>query len=463
MADPLDPLLKPGNPRAPEDETSGNTYKRKRVDVTEQQFDTAFQKFMEGNSTMDVEEQTTSRRRNSLPDGQRGEKTNKGTLAGKMKKVAEERSKFNFDIVALQEVRWKDAGKIKRKEFAIYYSGTPNKAGQKGTGFWVNKDMKNKILGFEPMIKKATPRCGVALENVSKMKHPYMPTEDSEEEETELFYHMLERTCESINKYDTLVLLEDFNAKIGKEDFVRTVTDMHSLHDETSSNGLRLCQLAESTALRIMSTSFPHKDIHKGTWRAPDGRTTNQIDHVLVNRRRRSSILDVRVCRHANCDSDHYLVKVKVRQKIFGSNKDKRKKRLKWDVGRLKVEKVVGDTFRKKINEESQSGEDIKRTWEAIREAITKAAKLAIGEKQRGRNEEWFDQECRNAIKAKNEARRAALQRNTRGARRAYKEERRIAKKLCRLKKKEAMNKKLKEINELHEKRNIRGMYEMTR
>ncbi|XP_071653361.1 craniofacial development protein 2-like [Temnothorax longispinosus] len=358
-----------------------------------------------------------------------------------MKEVAEELSKFNFDIVALQEVKWKDAGKIERKEFAIYYSGTPNKAGQKGTG------VKGKF-------------------NNLTLVSIYAPTENSKEEEAELFYYMLERTCESINRYDTLVLLGDFNAKIGKEDFVRTVTDMHSLHDETSPNGLRLCQLAESTALRIMSTSFPHKDMHKGTWRTPDGRTTNQIDHVLVNRRRKSSILNVRVCRHANCDSDHYLVKVKVRQKISGSNKDKGKKRLRWDVGRLKVEKVVGDIFRKKINEhlqESQSGEDIKRTWEAIRNAITEAAKLAIGEKQRGRNEEWFDQECRNAIKAKNEARRAALQRNTRGARRAYKEERRIAKKLCRLKKKEAMNKKLKEINELHEKRNIRGMYEMTR
>ena len=160
---------------------------------------------------------------------------------------------------------------------------------------------------------------------------------------------------------------------------------MHSLHDETSPNGLRLCQLAESTPLRIMSTSFPHKDIHKRTWRAPDGRTTNQIDHVLVNRRRRSSILDVRVCRHANCDSDHYLIKVKVRQKISGSNKDKGKKRLKWDVERLKDERVVRDTFRKKINEqESQNGEDVKGTWESIRNAITEAAKLAIGEKRRG-------------------------------------------------------------------------------
>ena len=28
---------------------------------------------------------------------------------------------------------------------------------------------------------------------------------------------------------------------------------------------------------------FPQKDIYKLTWRSPDGRTENQIDHVLVN------------------------------------------------------------------------------------------------------------------------------------------------------------------------------------
>jgi hypothetical protein len=57
---------------------------------------------------------------------------------------------------------------------------------------------------------------------------------------------------------------------------------------------------------------FPHRSIHKYTWTSPDAQTQNQIDHVLIDKRRHSSILDVRSFRRADCDTNHYLLVAKI-------------------------------------------------------------------------------------------------------------------------------------------------------
>jgi hypothetical protein len=88
------------------------------------------------------------------------------------------------------------------------------------------------------------------------------------------------------------------------------------LHEISNDNGVRLVNFATSKNLRVKSTMFPHCNIHKYTWTSPDGKTDNQIDHILVDRRRHSNVLDVRSFRAADCDSDHYLVVAKVRERL---------------------------------------------------------------------------------------------------------------------------------------------------
>jgi len=81
---------------------------------------------------------------------------------------------------------------------------------------------------------------------------------------------------------------------------------------------------------------FPQRNIHKYTWTSPDGKTHHQIDHVLIDRRWHSSILDVRYFRGAECDSDHYLVVAKVMERLSKSKQAAQK----FDVERFNLRKL---------------------------------------------------------------------------------------------------------------------------
>ena len=69
---------------------------------------------------------------------------------------------------------------------------------------------------------------------------------------------------------------------------------------------------------------FLYQNIHKYSWTTPDGKTHNQIDHILTDRRWHSSILVVQSFRGADCDTDHYLVVTKVRERLAVSKQEDR-------------------------------------------------------------------------------------------------------------------------------------------
>jgi GH43 family beta-xylosidase len=111
-------------------------------------------------------------------------------------------------------------------------------------------------------------------------------------------------------------LLGYFNAKLWREDIFNPIIGNESLHEASNVNGVRVVNFAASKNLIVKSTTFPHREIHTHTWTSPDGVTHNQIDHILIDKRQHSNVLDVRSFRGADCDTDHYLVVAKPRQRI---------------------------------------------------------------------------------------------------------------------------------------------------
>jgi hypothetical protein len=113
---------------------------------------------------------------------------------------------------------------------------------------------------------------------------------------------MKERFCEELKRvfdkfpkyeYHKRIFLWDFNAKVCREDILKPTIGNESLHEISNDNGVRIVNFVTSTNLTVKSTIFPYRTIHKCTWSSPKGKTRNQIDHILTDRRQHSNVLDI--------------------------------------------------------------------------------------------------------------------------------------------------------------------------
>jgi hypothetical protein len=222
-----------------------------------------------------------------------------------------------------------------------------------------------------------------------------------------MFYHF--------PKYHTKILLGDFNANLGKEDIFKPTIGNESLHEGSNDNGVRIVNFATSKNLVVKSTMFLHRNIHKYTWTSPDGKTHNQIDHVLIDRRWHLSILDVQSFRGAECDTDHYLVVAKVMERLS----ERKQAAQKTDVDRFTLklsETEVRKQFQIELSkrfaalENLNDGEDTNRAWKNIKEDKKFSAKVTLRLNGWKQHKPWFDEECSQVLGERKQANMQWLQ-----------------------------------------------------
>ena len=118
---------------------------------------------------------------------------------------------------------------------------------------------------------------------------------------------------------------------------------------------------------------FPHRNIHKHSWISSDGKTHNQIDHMLIDRGWHSSIFNVRYFRGADSDTYHYLMIAKFRESLTVSKQASQK----FDVEIFNLRKLNELEVRKRYwNEISKrfaavenlsDSEDINMAWKTLK------------------------------------------------------------------------------------------------
>lgn len=367
--------------------------------------------------------------------------------------------KYNVDILAIQEARWTGNGTVMCNGYKLIYGGAEQHIC--GTAFLIKNNYTEAIKRYEFLNDRLGYIEFKGQFNNIIFINTHAPTEDKDDDVKDEHYDTLEELYRRLPNYATKIVLGDMNAKIGKEDRYIPTIGKHSLHETTNENGQRLINFAEGNDLVIKSTMFPHKNIHKITWISPNNRIKNQIDHILINRRRQSSIEDVRTYRGADADSDHLLVMGKLKIKI-ASTKTTNEKKTHFNIDKLKeTEELIKyhNDLDKSIEEKKlqEPNPTIENRWRMIKESIIKAA-TGLGNKKKVRNK-WFDKECEELLKIRKDKRIIMLQRMNEETTNQYRQQRRKTKQIIRRKKRNMEKANMEQMEEDGRTNNARSFF----
>ncbi|XP_068707458.1 craniofacial development protein 2-like [Montipora foliosa] len=122
---------------------------------------------------------------------------------------------------------------------------------------------------------------------------------------------------EQVTCRDVKIVMGDMNAKVGMDNTGREeVMGKHGARAEMNDYGERWADFCQANELVIGGMPFPPKECHKRTWRSPDVVIGNQIDHLVFNKKWRSTLQDICVLRGADIGSDYPMLMANLRLKI---------------------------------------------------------------------------------------------------------------------------------------------------
>uniref|UniRef100_A0AAV2J1Z3 Reverse transcriptase domain-containing protein n=1 Tax=Knipowitschia caucasica TaxID=637954 RepID=A0AAV2J1Z3_KNICA len=231
----------------------------------------------------------------------------------------------------------------------------------------------------------------------------YAPTNDSEEEEKDNFYNRLSTIIQDRPRRNIIILMGDFNAKIGSDNPGYEETMGKQGLGEMNENGERFADLCAASNLVIGGSVFHHRKIHKVTWVSPDMSTENQIDHICIGRKFRRSLQDVRVKRGADVASDHHLLVARLKLKLKKSWTGGLSQRQRYNTAALKDTRKQ-EEFKVTLSNKFQAlgellGEETtEQKWQKVKVAVTSTCQEVLGPKSYT-HKEWISTETLQRVK----------------------------------------------------------------
>lgn len=317
--------------------------------------------------------------------------------------VAHELKRYNIDIAALSETRLSGEDNLieEGEGYTFFWRGYPeNVRRNHGVGFAVRNRLLKKIettpVGISERLMSW--RIPLAKGRYATLISAYAPTLDSEDDVKDAFYRSLDTTIRSAPRNDKLILLGDFNARVGKQNLLWPgVLGSHGIGN-MNNNGERLLSLCSEHSLVITNTIFQLKNKHKTTWMHPRSKNWHLLDYVITRQKDRGEVLVTRAMRGAECSTDHNLVRSKMQISIRPQRRRQPPSK-KLNCSKLK-DAATGGMFRRTLEdklsqhppiEPDNNATNLDAEWLTFKTLLQSTAEETLGFTTR-RHQDWFDE-----------------------------------------------------------------------
>ena len=191
-------------------------------------------------------------------------------------------------------------------------------ASQGGVGLLLSSRAKNALWSVESIMKR-TLIAEFESNPVTTVIVIYAPTNVAPDDEALKFFENLKSVIAEVPKHNFLMILGDFNARLGSDDAPYT------FHDEANRNGKLLSEVLVEHQLLAANTIFQKRQGKRWTFEDRASGLRQQLDYILVRKKWRNSVLN---CEPYNTfgsvGSDHRVIGAKIRLSLRVSRKPRR-------------------------------------------------------------------------------------------------------------------------------------------
>ncbi|XP_026746155.1 craniofacial development protein 2-like [Trichoplusia ni] len=322
--------------------------------------------------------------------------------------IARELARYNIDIAAISETHLSDTGELSEHlgGYTYYWSGRPagERAGS-GVGFAIRNSLARDLSELPKGVndRLMTLRMPISNNKYAHLISAYAPTLPSADEDKELFYQHLRKTLENIPICDKVILLGDFNARVGTDcDIWNGALGKHEI-GKCNDNGLRLLSLCAQFNLSITNTYFRLADKYKTSWMHPRSKHWHLLDYIIVRQKDLRDVLVTRAMRGAVGWTDHRLIRSKMRLQLKAPRRAQNKIPPKLAFSNLITSQELGKTLDLKFAASAPEPDqgNVDGEWKSFAKHLHDCALDILGKPQK-RNQDWFDEsdeEIRTLVK----------------------------------------------------------------